>query len=170
MSLKGLLTAGIVLLLWNRAEAQLQKSPADVTAALLIKVAAFEKNLNSSGDISIYVMDAPEVAAELQKGIGNAIGKSCLTQIESGADLPTSKPSILFVGSSSNVEKALEYTHSNKILSATGNPDLVEEGISLGLGIGEDEKPKILLNLNNSVNEGVDWNPAILKIARTIKK
>jgi len=40
-------------------------------------------------------------------------------------------------------------------------------GISLGIGL-EDGKPKILLNLSASKDEGIDWNPAILKIATTL--
>jgi hypothetical protein len=161
-----LLLPAVVLLLTGQAKAQLKKAPADVAAAMLIKVADFEKNISDGRSVGIYVMGAPEVAAELRKGVGKPIGKGTLGRVDAGNGLPSGRPDILFVGSASGVVSALEYTRKNRVLSATGSPDLVERGITLGFGIGEDDKPKILLNSKSSAAEGVDWNPAILKIAK----
>ncbi|HDQ44321.1 MAG TPA: DUF4154 domain-containing protein [bacterium] len=163
-----LLFLGLFIAIPDPAQGQLKKTPADVAAAMLVKVAEFERNLSDGRDIQIYVMAAPEVAAELKKGIGSLIGKSTLRGVESGAGLPSTKPSILYVESASEVDRVLGYTRSQKILSATGNPDLVEKGITLGFGVGDDGKPKIVLNTVGSVQEGLDWNPAILRIARTV--
>ena len=54
------------------------------------------------------------------------------------------------------------------MLSITGNPDLASKDVSLIVGISNG-KPKILLNLSSSKGEGIEWNPAILKVAATIK-
>jgi hypothetical protein len=50
----------------------------------------------------------------------------------------------------------------------TGIPDLVPKGISLGIGLSGG-KPKILLNLSSSKDEGIDWNHAILKVSTIFK-
>ena len=102
---------------------------------------------------------------ELQKIIGQANIKN----VESGNNLPSTTPSILFVCDKSKVDEAIKYTQDNKILSATNLPDLVTGGVTLGFGVGDDNKPKILLNINSSAKEGLNWNPAIMKVAQIIK-
>ena len=149
--------------------AQATDAPANVAAAITAKLIAFEKNISGTAqDISIYVMGDAAVAAEYKKAIGKNIGKATLKKVDSGDGVPTSKPNILFVGKSANVGKALEYSRANKILSITGIVDYVNKGVTLGVGV-EGGKPKILLNLSSSSDEGLDWNPAIIKIAKTIK-
>jgi len=148
--------------------AQAKDAPASIAAAMVMKVVAFEKTLGAGGDITIYVVGAEDVAAELKKAIGKPIGKATLKSVESGADLPANKPSVLFVGDPAKFDAATAYTKSNKVLSVTGSPDLVSKGVTLGFGVGDDNKPKILLNLSASSEEGMDWNPAILKVAKTI--
>jgi hypothetical protein len=145
--------------------AEVKEAPPNVAAAMLVKVIGFEKVIAAKSDVSIYVLGSEEVANELKKGIGQANIKN----VEVGADLPASAPSVLFVADASKLEAAMAFTHQNKILSVTGLPDLVSKGITLGFGVGDDSKPKILLNLSASAEEGLDWNPAILKIAKTIQ-
>jgi hypothetical protein len=153
-----------LLLTYLPALAQEKEAPANIAAAMIVKVIGFEKS-TSSGDISIYVFSAPEVAVELKKVIGQANLKS----VEAGDALPTSKPSALFVGNAAKADAAIKYTRDNKILSVTSLPELVAKGVTLGFGVGEDNKPKILLNLTSSAAEGLDWNPAILKVAKAIQ-
>lgn len=148
--------------------AQVKDAPANIAAAMVIKVVAFEKTLGAGGDISIFVLGSDDIASELNKAVGKPIGKSTLKSVESGDALPASQPSVLFVADPSKFDAAVSYTSENKVLSVTGNPDLVSKGITLGFGLGDDNKPKILLNLSASANEGRDWNPAILKVAKTM--
>lgn len=146
------------------------ETPPNISAALIVKLAALEKNISSrEGNLSIYVLGAPKVAAELSKLAGRNIGKAVLKNILQGESLPAEKPDLLYIGNASLVNNAITYTRSNKILSVTGIPELVEKGITLGIGVGEDGKPKIILNLSSTLLEGLDWNPAILKFAKTIK-
>ena len=167
--LKKLFLPVVLFLICGQAVAQLKKPPADISAAMLIKVADFEKKISDGRDVSIYVLGAPEVAAELRKGIGRSIGKSVLRSVEAGSDLPATTPSILYVDASARVSEVIGYTRRNKILSATGNPDLVGKGITLGFGVGKDGKMKILLNSTSSGEEGLEWNPAIFKIAKMVQ-
>ena len=55
-----------------------------------------------------------------------------------------------------------------KFVLAPAKPSLSASGVTLGFGV-TGGKPKILLNLTSSVDEACDWNPAIMKVAKTIK-
>lgn len=151
-------------------QAQMKNAPPSIVAAMVVKVIPFEKNLSNSTDISIYVLDAPEVARELEKAIGVSVGSATLKTVESGKALPSARPSLIYCDAVSRLPEVLAYSQGNKILSTTGHPDLVNQGVTLGFGIGDDNKPKIVLNLNSSLEEGLDWNPAILKIAKIVKE
>ena len=149
---------------------QTAETPPDVAAPLIIKLAGFEKNLSGSGkDLSIYIMGSPSMYAVMGNMIGTKIGNSTIANVMSGSDLPIIQPAILYLGDSSKIEDAVKYTRSKQILSVSGIPDLVNNGITLGIGIGDDDKPSVLLNMASSKEEKLVWNPAILKIAKTIK-
>jgi hypothetical protein len=151
------------------ALSQIQPAPAPVAATLIVKLAAFEKTLAAGGDLSFHVTGDPGLAAELRKGVGLAVGRSRLARVSAGSGLPQEKPSVLVIGGSAALKEALAFTRSRKVLSATAVPEWVAEGVTLGVGIGNDGKPKVLLNLSSTVDEGLDWNPAILKLAKTIQ-
>ncbi len=159
----------VLCLMGNISVNAQKKTSASVSGALFLKLVPMEKNLASVGDIIVYVLGNEEVAAELKKGIGKSIGGSTLKNVLSGTDLPAEKPSCMFVGNPDKVNDAIAYTRAKKILSVTNDPGLVTKGVTLGLGIGGDGKPKILLNISSSSEEGLDWNPAIMKIAQVVK-
>jgi len=142
------------------------QAPINIQSALFVKVLAFNKAISDGGDVKIHVIGAPDFAAELRGAIGMAIGSAKLTAVTEGPDLPASKPSAIYLGEPSKLGKVLSYTKANRVLSMTGAPDLVPKGVTLGIGVG-DGKPKVLLNLTSSKEEGIDWNPAILKVAAT---
>jgi len=148
---------------------QILDAPPSVAAALTVKLAAFYKNIDADGDVTVYVMGSPQIAAELEKGIGTAIGPSKLARVFSGEKAPGQKPSILFVGNQVNLDEALAYSRARKILTVTSLPDLVDRGVTLGIGVGNDGKPKVILNLESTMAENITWNPAIMKIARTVR-
>jgi len=148
---------------------QEREAPPYVAAALIIKLAAFETNISSSEEVSIYILGESEITAELEKGIGQAIGSAKLASVGSGNTLPEEKPSILVIGSSEKKDIGIEYSQQFDILTMTGHIDLVDDGVTLGFGIGENGKPVIKLNLSSTVLENVSWNPAIMKLAKTVK-
>lgn len=143
-------------------------APADIQAALTLKLLAFHEKLISSGDINIYVVNGSEYAQVLKKAIGKPIGSSKLSSVNEGDNLPDQKPSVIYIGNTTKLDDILSYCRSNGILSITGNPELISKGVTLGIGVSN-EKPKILLNLSSSKLENIDWNPAILKVAITTK-
>ena len=150
-------------------KAQTGITPPPVAAALTIKVAAFEKHLSTTDEISIFVLKSDEVANELIKGIGTKIGNATLIRVESGDTLPDNIPSLLFIGEGSDLFKALAYTRNQKIMSVTHIDDYSSRGVTICLGVGQDGKPQIILNLTSTIEEGLSWNPAIMKVAKTVK-
>ncbi len=155
-----------VAILFATALAQ-KPAPANVAAALTVKIAGFNKNI--TGDVSIYVVGNDAIAAELKKAIGKKIGGGTLKSVTSGSGAPATKPSIIFISSAGSVAAITKYSRANKVLTVSNDPGIVSDGATLGVVVGDDGKPKILLNLTSSVEEGVDWNPAIMKVAQTIK-
>lgn len=143
-------------------------APAPLQAALFLKLLAFDKNIASGGTITIYVVGATEFAAEMKKTEGKPVGTATLGKVIEGDGVPSEKPSVIYIGTEAKLSDILAYTKANKILSITGNPSLVSKNVSLLVGISEG-KPKIMLNLSSSKDEGIDWNPAILKVAATMK-
>jgi hypothetical protein len=164
-----ILLVAFMIMSGSQLYSQVKSAPASIAAAMALKVVGFEKGMDKGGDITIYVLGANDVADELKKGVGKPVGKANLKEVLAGDNLPATKPTILFLGNAAKFDAAIQYTHANKVLSVTGLPELASKGISLGFGVGDDNKPKILLNLSASVEEGLDWNPAILKVAQTIK-
>jgi hypothetical protein len=144
------------------------EAPVTLQAALFLKLLPFDKNIVSTGAVTIYVANAPEFAAEMKKAEGKLVGSAVISKVIDGKGVPTEKPSVLYIGSESGLKELVAYTKENKVLSISGKPDLSSKDISLFVGISN-EKPKILLNLSASKDEGIDWNPAILKVAATIK-
>jgi hypothetical protein len=157
------------ILLALPAAGQVLPAPPELAAALLVKLAAFEKRVAASGDVTVFVLGDSRAAAEFQKCVGAPVGPSRLAAVTAGAALPSESPSILFVGDRADVKAAVAYTQSRKILSATADPARVVDGVSLGVGVGADGRPRIVLNLSSSSEEDLDWNPAILKLARTVR-
>jgi len=150
-------------------------APPEVQAELLVKMLNFNKNIiETSNNISIHVVDAPEVAKALRTHIGKPIGTATLFNITEGNTLPTEGdlPVALYIGSIDGYEKLndlLFYTQENKILSVTGDEYFMDAGVTLTIYM-EKNKPAAILNILTSKEENINWNPqAVLKFAQPIK-
>jgi hypothetical protein len=142
--------------------------PEKLQAALFIKILTMSKEMNNGKELRIHVVNAPDVAAELRKAVGLKIGKSTLTEVNEGPDIPSDAPDALYIGNGADLDRMIQYTREKGILSMTGNPELVEKGVTLGVGVSEN-KPKILLNAAASQAENITWNPALFKISKIYK-
>ena len=147
---------------------ELGSAPVDIQAAIFFKLLAFDKKISSGGNITVYVVGSHDFAVAMKKAEGKAVGAATLGKVIEGADVPHEKPSVIYIGAESALAKLQSYTAANKVLSITGVPELAQKGVSLTIGVKEG-KPKILLNLAASKEEGIEWNLAILKVATTIK-
>ncbi len=141
------------------------KVPEKLQAAILIKILAMSKEISNGEEISIHVIGAPEAAAELRKAVGRKIGRSTLAAVSVGPAPPSLHPSALYIGDRDNLTEWIRYCRENHVLSITGAPDLVERGVTLGVGM-RGERPKILLNAAAANAEKITWNPTLLKISK----
>ena len=144
-------------------------APPNIAAALTMKVVKYERNVAGSGNISVYVLGNQDIQTQFEKGIGKEIGSATLKSVYGGNELPSTPPNILFVGEQSLLEPAIQYAQEQQVLTVTQIPDLVSRGVALGIGVGDDAKPKIIINLNSSKQHGLDWNATIMKIAKTVE-
>ncbi|OQY52029.1 MAG: hypothetical protein B6245_23970 [Desulfobacteraceae bacterium 4572_88] len=145
-----------------------EKVPEKLQAALFIKVLAMSKEISGGDDISIHVVGSPAAAAEFRKAIGRKIGKSKLAEVSESDGIPLDRPVALYIGDKAQSEELIQYCRANQVLSMTGIPDLVPQGVTLGAGTSED-KLKVLLNGIASVEEKITWNPTLYKISKLYK-
>lgn len=149
-----------------RAEAAL---PAGLAAALVLKVASFDTNLSSLGQVTAYVVGSSELQGELSKLIGQKIGTGTLSSVEGGGSIPSAPVSMIIVGEGVSVSDVVSYAKSNKAFAIGVTSEAVKDGLPVGVVLIDNGKPGILLNVEASSAIGVQWNPAIMKVAKTVK-
>ncbi len=159
---------GVIMAFTSVFAEDINPAPEPLQAAIFLKLLGFNQNLASGGDVSVYVVASPGFASEMKKAIGKKVGAATIKKVDEGDGIPSEKPSIIYLGPGANVSDMTSYSKSNKILSITGTPDFSSKGATLLVGVSGG-KPKIILNLTSSKEEGINWNPAILKVASTVK-
>lgn len=145
-----------------------QKAPAGMAAAIIIKILPFEKNTLNAKDIDFFVLGSSELTNELQKTVGKKLGKLNVTAVNSGDELPSTKPSIMIIEDPKFTVQGIEYARTNKVLTITRFTDIQEQGVSVLIELVA-QKPKIQISVEGSTAEGLQWSPAIFKIAHKLK-
>lgn len=140
-------------------------APARVQAKMFSKLLPFYTNLGAES-FTIHVTGAPAVAKELKKIVGTKIGNATLDGVSVSDGVPTDGPKVIYLGKYDDT--IVQHARDKKILTITGNPAIVKEGVTLGIGM-ERGKAKILLNLTTTKLEGVLWNPAILRVSTQVR-
>ena len=67
-----------------------------------------------------------------------------------------------------NIKEMADYYRGKKILTMSGIPEYVEEGIALGIGLAN-ERPQILINLPAAKAVGADFSSQVLGIAKVFR-
>jgi len=67
------------------------------------------------------------------------------------------------------INQITRVSRKENVLTITGIPDYVESGIAVGIGM-KGNKPRIIINLPASKNEGCDFSSQLLKLAKVIMK
>ncbi len=65
------------------------------------------------------------------------------------------------------IKEIIRACGAGKILTLTGVPEYVTDGVAIGIGI-KGEKPRILINITSAKNEGSDFSSQLLKLAMVI--
>ncbi|MCG8686025.1 MAG: YfiR family protein [Desulfobacterales bacterium] len=146
-------------------------APAPLQGAVLTKLLGFHKKIAGGGDVTVIVIGNKDFAGAMNsKGVGKPVGKSKIATITEMDAPPGDAPAgntVIYCGDPGQLDATLAYSRQHKVLSMTGDPELVAKGITLGVGV-LNKKPKILLNLSSTKEEDIDWNPAILKVAVSV--
>jgi hypothetical protein len=156
------------------AAARAQDVDVDLASKIILKIMMLDQDLQkkTGGKIEIGVIGSPEAVAAFSKLKGSAIDKDSAISVGEVVALdalpPGSKPTIVFVGSGADPASVTKYTRGNRVLSVTNVSSFVDKGVTLGIGL-ENNKPKVLLNLTGSESEGMNWDPKILKISKTVR-
>ena len=155
-------------------EVPAQAVDVELASKIILKIMMLDQDLQkkTGGKIAIGVIGSPEAVAAFTKLKGSAIDKDASVSIAEVIAYesmpPSAKPTLIFVGEGADPAVVTKYTRGNQILSVTNVTSFVERGVTLGIEM-ENNKPKVLLNLTSSESEGLNWDPKILKISRTIR-
>jgi hypothetical protein len=146
----------------------------ELASKIILKIMVLDLDLQkkTGGQIEIGVIGSPQALAAFTKLKGSAIDKEASVSIAGvvayDAMPPAVKPTFIFVGEGADPALVTKYTRGNRILSVTNVARFVEQGVTLGIEM-ENNKPKVLLNLTSSESEGLNWDPKILKISKTVR-
>ncbi|MEX2206519.1 MAG: YfiR family protein [Myxococcota bacterium] len=151
-----------------------QSVDVDLASKIIVKIMLLDQDLQkkTGGKLQIGVIGSPQAVEAFTKLKGSAIDKDATVSISEVIAYesmpPAAKPTLIFVGEGADPAAVTQYTRGNQILSVTNVASFVERGVTLGIEL-ENNKPKVLLNLTSSESEGLNWDPKILKISRTIR-
>ncbi|MDA1191031.1 MAG: YfiR family protein [Candidatus Poribacteria bacterium] len=182
-----------VMIVWMmfvvaNAVAQMMVVPERTQYALFQKILTFERSLAKRDDKefvvgflyqsrvreSLNARDAFERVAENDKSV-RLFGKPVRFRFVDLQDvdkleesLLEGKPHILYVAPLRAIEikRISKITRKNKVLTLTGVPEYVENGLSVGIGLQSENKPEILVNITAAKAEGADFHSELLKLSR----
>jgi hypothetical protein len=146
----------------------------DLASKVLLKVMLLDQDLmtKSGGKLVIGVIGAPRALESFSRLKGTAIDPARAFELAEIVPVQTLPPlqalTALFVGADADLDRVTRYTRARAVLSVTNLPELVEKGVTLGVGL-ENNRPKVLLNLTGSEREKLRWDPKILKISRVYR-
>jgi len=164
-----LTTTAILLILVTSMFAQYTPADASQVSQMVSMACVFEKNISSQTECNIYVYNSPDIQKAIQSFKGQKLGNATLKSLTSGSTLPNSKPDIILIGNEANFSEILSYCNDNDVLSLTNIPELVKQGVTLGMGIDGSGTPKLLINPDGVAEQGKNFNPAIMKMAKVFK-
>jgi len=142
----------------------------NVAASLALKIISLQKQFATKPEgVTIFVLGDNNVAKALLPYVDQSVGTMRLAKVLSGDGLPTIKPDILFIGDKTKVQEAIRYTRANGVLSMARSEKFIPLGVTLTVYLGQAGKPEITLNMSGALLEGVDVNPATLKVARVAR-
>jgi hypothetical protein len=142
----------------------------NVAVSLGLKILSLQKQFASKPQgITIFVLGDSNVAKAFLSYVDQSVGTLRLAKVLSGDQLPTEKPDVLFIGDKDKVQDAVKYTRANGVLSMARNEKFISQGVTLNVYLGQAGTPEISVNMSGALLEGVEVNPATLKVARVAR-
>jgi hypothetical protein len=170
--------------------AQSAPVPVDLQMTLILKVLTYDRQLlqraksglkvgilySSSDPLSVQAKD--DVQRILQQLADKtirtlpirftAIEFTTLADLQAG--IVANGINVLYVtpGNSGNLDRVLQVSQSQRIITTTGVADYVEKGVAVGISLRQD-KPHILINLASARSEGSEFDASLLRIATVVR-
>jgi hypothetical protein len=160
----------VILIFMTSLFAQYKPAPADQVSQMVSMACVFEKNISTQTECNIYVYNNDDIQKAIASFKGQKLGNATLKSLESGNTVPVNKPDIILIGDKRNFAEILAYCNDNDVLSLTNIPELVKKGVTLGMGVEVSSgTPKLLINPTGVAEQGKNFNPAIMKMAKVFK-
>jgi hypothetical protein len=142
----------------------------DRQALLLSKTFRFVKTLPDSPKILILTSENDRsMALALQKSFARLEWSTPIASLNDFASQARGV-SVIYILASAVPQDVREYCARNGILSVSGVSGLVDRGeATLGLGVKEDMRPKIIVNMKRAQVEGQVFSSALLRLATVIR-
>lgn len=163
--------------------------PAKLQVPLILKILTFDRNFESRvrSEFTIGIVYAPTNPASLKakdeilnvlkgyeadnKTIKKLPIKHTLLEYTTESNVEktvrSSQIDVLYIapGNAHHLEALLNISRTHRIITVTGIPDYVEQGVAVGVGLKRSNKPQILINLLSSKFEGSAFDATLLKLA-----
>ena len=181
---------GLLLLFATLGDAQEMPVPVDLQLPLFTKILTFDKNLERrAGDslrITVVYQKLYRYSDNTREAFFSTAEIMGLRKINGipivllSHDLHTAEELQKFISEQKidiiyiaplravPVDEITGFSRELKVLSISGVTDYMQQGVSVGLDIKGD-KPEIIINKNNSGQEGADFSSRLLHLARIIK-
>jgi YfiR/HmsC-like len=165
--------------------------PPDVQITLLLKILTYDRSFQAKAKSGltigvVYVAGDPEsvkakddilktlqlVADRTIKNVPiRAMPLEYRDPVSLGKAVRSNGVNVLYIapGNAESLIPLLRVSHTQGITTATGVPEYVQKGVSIGIGIKPDKKPDILINLPSSRQEGSEFDASLLRIATVVK-
>lgn len=187
---KAFLVVILMFVIMPESISQKMEVPIEIQVPMLLKILTFDRNLEKrSGKIltiGIVFQSKYKDSFETKDKFIESINKISIKKIK---DIPIELVSIdvdrndlesavlkdevdvLYITPlrAFDIEKVIKLTQDKKIISMTGVIELINSGISVGIGV-KGEKPLIIINLRSAKLEGVDFSSQLLKLAKIIEE
>lgn len=163
--------------------------PIEVQVPLFKKILVFDRNLISRAGNEIDIGVLYQKGFKLSSDVKNEFVQTASTPKDSISGLPLhiipieyttetnlrnkiseNKIDLLYITPMRVVDLNIitRICQMMKVLTITGVPQYVSEGVAVGLDI-KDEKPLPIINLQSSKAEGADFSSKLLNLAKVIK-
>lgn len=162
--------------------------PAELQVQLLLRIFSFDRALAADDELVVGVLvqkrhrasydAAEEMLAALRAAAGEAAGGrrvralaiACETPDALVAALDREPVDILYVTPlrAFAVDRIAAAVRPRRVRTLTAVPDLVEQGLGVGLGL-RDDRPEIVINLSAAQAEGADFSSQLLGHARVLR-
>jgi hypothetical protein len=176
LALLGLALGGIA----SPAAAQQVAVPVEIQVPLLLKILAFNRSLADAADtlvVGIVFQHRNRASAAIGEEVRGLLAAAARPIRVVAIDLDETRDlrgtllresvRVVYVAplQAVSVSTVTEATRGERVVSLTGVPRYVEQGLAVGIDLS-DSRPRIVINLAASRAEGADFSAELLKLAR----